>query len=292
MNKQIFMTMFAALMLCFAACGKDEENNTPDNPNNPNGPTPSGQVDQTLLPGTWLVDTMTINNVNHTPENFKLIFYADGTGLLNDNGVTENNEFTWVIQGTNITVTPRHGQSSYTILKLTATEAAFNGTDVEYPGGNGQTANVYMHMIKIEGGDNPPLGEFPVGTTWSASCQTTQTTTDTLDGGDTVNHTIVAEMALSLEFTNATDGNMTMEIVSTLYDGNPLPIPPSSVNYPFTYTYNSDSQQGVATVTVEGEGTMSMPFTYQASENTITVELPADAQEMFGTARLVFQRTR
>lgn len=248
------MTLCAALMLCFAACDKDEEGNT-NNSNTPNNDTPSGQVDPALLPGTWLVDTMTINGANHTPENFMLIFYSDGSGLLNDNGETENNEFSWSISGNKITVTQRHGATEYTITKLTAQEASFFGSQVQFPGGDGETANVNMHMIKIDEpgpgpgpGPGPNPNNFPAGTQWRY-------------------HVYVngIESTLMLTFNQTGDtGNLDYT----------LTIPGSEPEHEvinFTYTYDSDARTGLVTGTNELGELESYPFNYDPDEDVINL---------------------
>lgn len=126
--KKIKMALLGMLCLGLAfAC-------TPEDPgpdNNGGGDNNNGY--NTLLVGTWQLDGLTHNgeDLSQMLPNIKLSFYSDGTGMMNDNGETENNGFSWSISGNTITVTPRHGQYTFTIESLTATECSFKGTYLE-----------------------------------------------------------------------------------------------------------------------------------------------------------------
>ncbi|KWW30509.1 MAG: hypothetical protein AUK63_955 [bacterium P3] len=101
-----------------------------------------------MLPGTWLMDNVTFNGTDMTPENAQLIFNTDGTGLFNDNGETENNQFSWSLNGNTISVTPRNGRTlAYTIDNMTNTECTFHGSVA--PGHDDMQGDVVIHMVKI-----------------------------------------------------------------------------------------------------------------------------------------------
>ena len=90
---------------------------------------------------------MTVNGQNMTPENMLFIMNEDGTGLANDNGVTENNGFTWGVDGNKLTITPRSGAHFvYTVNSLTENECTFSGTIVpmtDIPG------DVVVHLVRV-----------------------------------------------------------------------------------------------------------------------------------------------
>lgn len=115
-------------------------------------PNPDPNNYSTILPGNWQLDGLTHDGQDLSPNlpNIQLSFYINGTGLMSDNGETEHNEFSWVINGDNITVTVHNGQQfTFTIVSLTSTECTFSGTyldmaDIVLQG------NIQMHMTKIQ----------------------------------------------------------------------------------------------------------------------------------------------
>jgi len=116
------------LILCFVAmaafCAVSCETET-------EGENDGNSYSAELLVGTWQVDNMTVDGEDMTPENMLFTLNEDGTGLANNNGVTENNEFTWSLSGDQLTITPRSGVGLvYTINSLTETECTFSGTSV------------------------------------------------------------------------------------------------------------------------------------------------------------------
>ena len=135
----------AMLLVSFAAC--DEKENGNDNPGGGNNNY------STLILGDWKVDLMTVDGQNMTPPNMQLSFYENGSGLMNDGGVDEHNDFTWVINGNTINVTTDKHQFTFTIDNLTATECAFHGNYIEFDG-HDITGVINFHMIKMNG-DNP-----------------------------------------------------------------------------------------------------------------------------------------
>ena len=90
---------------------------------------------------------MTVDGRDMTPENMLFIMDEGGNGLANDNGVTENNEFTWSVSGDQLTITPRSGTHFvYTVNDLSATECTFSGTNVpmaDIP------SNVVVHLVRV-----------------------------------------------------------------------------------------------------------------------------------------------
>ncbi|MBO7489503.1 MAG: lipocalin family protein [Bacteroidales bacterium] len=144
MKKSINLILcFVALAtFCAASCEKDNEgDNNSNNGNNGNG------YSAQMFVGTWRVDNMTVNGENNTPENMLFIMNEDGTGLANDNGVTENNGFTWSVSGDQLTITPRSGvHYVYTVNNLSESECTFSGTNVpmaDIPG------NVVVHLLRV-----------------------------------------------------------------------------------------------------------------------------------------------
>lgn len=283
MKKGIFLTLATALMLCFAACQKDDAE--PEG-NNSNG---NENTYSQLVVGTWLVDNMTIDGEPRTPRNLQFTFNAGGTGLMNDNGVTENNEFSWNINGSSITITPRNGAHYvYNINTLTATECAFSGTVVP---GTDIEGSVTIHMVKHQGGGNPggDTEAFPAGTRWQETISEYETYYDTLDGGAIDSTTVFVEIMIGLNFANAGhQGTLSMNV---FMDGEPFTL--FDTYMPFTYTYNAETGEGELTLSFTDEETGelttdTMPFLYDATENAIIIEIDdEDQDEMGGMERLV-----
>lgn len=107
----------------------------------------TGEINASMIVGTWRVDNMTVDGQDMTPQNMLFIMNEGGSGLANDNGETENNDFTWSINGNQLTITPRSGvHYVYTITKLTEDECTFNGTNVpmaDVPG------SVIVHLVRV-----------------------------------------------------------------------------------------------------------------------------------------------
>ena len=137
MKKVFSILMVAFAMTAMVACGEK------DNDGNNSGDSYSAE----MFVGTWQIESMTVNGQNITPENMLFIMNEDGTGLANDNGVTENNGFTWGVDGNKLTITPRSGAHFvYTVNSLTENECTFSGTIVpmtDIPG------DVVVHLVRV-----------------------------------------------------------------------------------------------------------------------------------------------
>ena len=150
--KKIFSILAVALMAtAIVSCNKDEDNSSSAGGNGGGGN--NSQYAQWLV-GTWLVDYASFNGTEETPQNMRMEFYSNGTGLLNDNGETENNEFGWNITGNAIAITIHSGKVlNFTITQMTENEATFTGTSM--PGYEEEGA-VVIRIVKVNnGGDNP-----------------------------------------------------------------------------------------------------------------------------------------
>ena len=232
-------------------------------------PEPDPSHYSELLPGTWNLDGLTYNGQNMSAmlPNIQLIFNANGTGVMSDNGETENNEFSWVISNnsSNISITVHNGQQyTFTIVSLTATEASFSGSNFEMAGLQ-FTQETVLHMTKSNGDDpNPPTppdpANFPGGTNWVYNYNTTIT-----EGGYTINVSINS----NLNF-NATGngGNMQMNIVGSMAG---VPLLNDTENIIFTYTYDATTMTGTMTGAVQGSDPETIPFTYDNTDNTIHI---------------------
>lgn len=237
-------------------------------------PQPDTNSYNTLILGTWQVDHMTYNGVDVTSQmlhgTVKLSFYQGGTGLLNDNGETQNNNFSWVITGNIITITEHSHTMNFTINSLTATECTFTGTNMEMDG-EMLEGDITIHMTKT--GDTPTPGPNPdpvtgelTGTSWGYSYSGTRT-----EQGMTVNYTF----DMLLAFTTSTTGTLDESITYTFMGQTDT----ESENINFTYTYDVNSHSGTMTATTTdpdtGEPeTNTLPFTYNSTNNTITVTNP------------------
>ena len=138
--------VFSILMVAFAMTvlvGCEPENESPDNPSNGNS---GDNYNTEMFVGTWQVEKMTVNGQDMTPQNMLFTMNEDGTGLANDNGETENNGFTWSVEGDQLTITPRSGTHFvYTVNSLTENECTFSGNNVpmtDIPG------NVVVHLVR------------------------------------------------------------------------------------------------------------------------------------------------
>lgn len=141
MKKVFSILMVAFAMTMMVAC--DDEGNGPDNGGG-NGDGNGYSVE--MFVGTWQVENMTVNGQDMTPQNMLFTMNEDGAGLANDNGVTENNDFTWSVDGDQLTITPRSGTHFvYTVNSLTENECTFSGTYVpmtDIPG------DVVVHLVR------------------------------------------------------------------------------------------------------------------------------------------------
>lgn len=141
MKKVFSILMVAFAMTAMVACGdKDEGTDTPGGGGNNN-------YNAQMFVGTWQVESMTVDGQDMTPQNMLFTMNEDGTGLANDNGETENNGFTWSVDGDQLTITPRSGTHFvYTVNSLTENECTFSGNNVpmaDIPG------NVVVHLVRV-----------------------------------------------------------------------------------------------------------------------------------------------
>ncbi len=229
MKKGIFLTLAAALMMCFAACNPEENNGGSDDNNY-----------STLIVGTWRIDNMIVDGDIMTPQNMQFTFEANGRGLMNDNGVTEHNGFSWSIHGSNITINPDYDdEATFSITSLTATECSFSGNVVP---GTDMEASVNIHMVKVNPGPNPGPGPdpavFPVGTSWLYE----GVFTDTIEDERKMSYEI--SIKLMVQFTADTLGTATVQMFATMGD---MVIPGSEFTetMPFTYTFDATTNSGV-----------------------------------------------
>ncbi|MGX8713079.1 MAG: lipocalin family protein [bacterium] len=104
----------------------------------------------TLIVGTWQTTQTIVNGHDVTAEvgNVELTFTADGRGLLNDHGETENNGFSWSISGNTITIDPdRDPPATFTILNLDGNTCTFTGTRM--PGSDEDFDEIRITMTKV-----------------------------------------------------------------------------------------------------------------------------------------------
>ena len=287
MKKGFLFTLAAALTMFFVAC--DPESNEPDNQS-------GGNNYSQLLVGKWLVDNMTVNGEDMTPQNMHLTFEANGRGLMEDGGPDENNDFDWVINGNDITVTTHHDQFTFTITSLTATECSFTGSHLEMDGVEIE-GTILFHMTKVNGGDpNPPTpptpGAFPAGTMWTCSMDETETETDE-DG----TWTYVTDADIIMEFAS-TGNNGTLDIVGTMtimLNGATVYSDNINESDTFTWTYNEATQTGTITQSGVDEGQPyeeTLDFTYNPANETIVIVYTDDEDPEADPITYVFQRTR
>ena len=151
MKKFMRFLCAAMLTLSFAACTGDEIDN----------PGESGEGDSnnysTLLVGIWQVDQWSVDNENMQIENMQISFYENGSGMMSYGfNPVHNNDFTWAITGSTITINTDNNQFIFTIDNLTATECEFHGSYLEMDG-HEMSGYIHFHMTKVNG-DASDLG--------------------------------------------------------------------------------------------------------------------------------------
>lgn len=128
----LMLCLFAVATFGLVSCGDDkEENNT----------------NKDMIVGNWQVDSMTLDGQAVNLGVFIIIMNEDGTGLLNNNGETENNQFTWNVNGNSLTIHHHHGDATYNIDKLSETEATLSGNTI--PGMDGVQGSVVFNLVRI-----------------------------------------------------------------------------------------------------------------------------------------------
>lgn len=243
-----------------------------NNPGGNGGDTVNNSY-SSLLPGTWELDGLTYNGQNlssQIPNNLLLIFYAGGTGLMSDNGETENNDFSWVINGDNITVTVHGGQSfSFTIISMNTQECSFSGdylniADIVL------TGDIKLHMTKVigGGGSNPgsdttyhptdPIADTTGGNNYSTMILGTwQISHMTLDSANVTSQLGTVKLSFYSNGTGLISNNGVTENndYGWSLNGNVLTITPRGGSFNYTILYMSSSSCTVS-------GTMA-PGIYQ-----------------------------
>ncbi len=137
MKRKSFLIMCFVALASFVALSCDEkENNNEENNTN-----------SEAIVGTWMVKQVLVNGEEMTPENMLIIMNSDGTGLLNDNGVTENNEFTWSLNGDQLTINHRHGSPVFTVKQINENEFTITGDTV--PGFDQPLGEVIIDLERV-----------------------------------------------------------------------------------------------------------------------------------------------
>lgn len=252
------------------------------------GDNPDPNNYSTLILGTWQTTQTMVNgqDVTEMVGNVKLSFTADGRGLLNDNGETQNNNFSWSINGSTISINPDHGSSAtFTIVSLDGRTCTFTGTRM--PGSDESFNEVRITMVKT-GGDDPdptdPLTSL-TGTQWGYEFSTSQTQGDSQ---------LSINANLTINFTSATEG-ITGEYVHFVITQNGVIVDEDTEedSNPFTYTYNGTTHTGTITATVtEDDGTThtsTINITCNSS-NTLTITDPDYNPEGRYPQTMIFHR--
>ncbi|MDY5969143.1 MAG: lipocalin family protein [Bacteroidales bacterium] len=86
----------------------------------------SNPIDEQLLIGHW-ASTRMLYDGEEANESVLLDFYEDHTGLGTFDGVTENNDFTWSMNGDRLTIIPRGDTNVVTVHELSTTTLHFSG---------------------------------------------------------------------------------------------------------------------------------------------------------------------
>ncbi|MBR4229568.1 MAG: lipocalin family protein [Bacteroidales bacterium] len=258
MKKGFLFALFAAIAMCFVAC-------TPDDPSPDNG---NSNNYSNMVVGTWLVDNMTFNGEEMTPEDMRITMNEGGTGEVVVNGVHENNTFSWTVSGSTLSINPNGGGNyTFNISSITATECSMTGNVVP---GTDMTGDVAIHMTKTNG-DNPGPGptpeDFPANTMWEFAFDTTIV-------HDSIPIPINANMTFSLDFVNTTNCDLSIHYMISAMS---IPMADSVMTIPATYTYNTAAAEGELTlISSDGGDNETLPFIYNSSDNTIIIDVPEE----------------
>lgn len=247
----------------------------------------------TLIVGTWQMTQTLVNGQDYTEQsgNIKLVFNANGRGVLNDNGETEHNDYGWVINGSTISITPDHGSpATFTIVSLDGHTCVFTGSRM--PGIEQDLGEVRITMVKE--GDNPnpdPVDGELAGTAWAYITDTT--VTETVEGSTME---ISTQGSVTTTFTTTTQGTLAINItVAVSVNGVPMPNYGRTINdsVPFTYTYDPATRMGTLTARgVDGDDT-NVSFTYDPSRNVIiAVNNSYDSESDMLPQTIIFSRIR
>ncbi|MBR6417966.1 MAG: lipocalin family protein [Bacteroidales bacterium] len=140
MKKLLYLAFcLVAMVVSFTSCNKEKQE-------------PGTQTNETdyskMIVGKWNVDGLKINGeVAQVQGVIHITMNEDGTGIVSDNGVTENNNFTWSVKGDKLTIVQAHGEGVFTIIKITANEVTFTGKSI--PGQEGDMGEVEVHITRI-----------------------------------------------------------------------------------------------------------------------------------------------
>lgn len=258
MKKGFLFALFAAIAMCFVACTPDDP--SPDNDNSTNY--------SSMVVGTWLVDNMTFNGEEMTPEDMRITMNEGGTGEVVVNGVHENNTFSWTVSGSTLSINPNGGGNyTFNISSITATECSMTGNVVP---GTDMTGDVAIHMTKTNG-DNPGPGptpeDFPANTMWEFAFDTTIV-------HDSIPMPINANITFSLDFVSTTNCDLSIHYMISAMS---MPLADSVMTIPATYTYNTAAAEGELTLTSpDGGDSETLPFIYNSSDNTIIIDVPEE----------------
>lgn len=264
-----------------------------DNPN-PNPDTNANNY-STLIVGTWQTTQVFVNgqDVSAMVGSVLLTFTADGRGLLNHNGETQNNGFSWHINGTTMFINPDHDSGAeFTIVTLDGNTCTFTGTVM--PGGDETYDEVRITMVKTNNPNpnpNPnPDSDALVGTQWGYHFENSYTTESY--GEQEV--TIAVNIDLLLNFNTISTGIVNEDgTMSASMGGTPIHSEDIDEDAPFNYTYNETSHSGtiVATITnPETHTTETSTMSFTVSGNTLTL-VNSGYQSSLLPETLVFHRT-
>ena len=243
------MVAFAAMTM-FGLSSCEDDPVEPNNSNNTNGQTGDLTGYAAMLPGTWRMDGLAANGQQIPTDamDITLQFNTDGTGLMSDNGVTENNDFRWAVEGNQIDITPRNGVTMhYTIDTINASWAIFHGTG--WPGF--ETAEVEVKIVKI-GNVQPTPGPQP--------------------GPDTNNVSLAGTVWVSAEAAYDVTISFLTETHCSFHQVDSGDV----FDYRGTYTFNGIS--GTMTFTILGAITETLTFTI--SGNTMTATFDGDTYRL------------
>ncbi len=245
-----------------------------------------------MLKGTWRIDRLVYNGEDMTAmlPIIELTFNENNTGVMNDGGETTNNDFSWAISSSTITVTPRHNQFTFTITSMTANECSFTGNYMEINGME-LRGTIEVHMVKANG-DLPIPENFPAGTEWGDfTIDTTVDMLDTNDLGQVDTIPMHYVIGINVRFNNDTAGTFKVSVhVDVMGYGQDYSMP-----MPFTYTYDEATSAGVITLTTE-DSVSTANYHFNADKTTLTFEVPEEIEPEFmggvGFSDIVLRRLR
>ena len=274
--RNIMMALFAIATLGMTvACEKSDGNDDG-----------TGAINSTII-GTWKVRNIVVDSMQMSQDlmpNMNITMNENGSGVVeseSDNPEYDGTyNFTWVRNDNTLIITLGRAQLTYTITKLTRTDCVIKGTVVPVLNREGDV-RIDMSRLSSIDDDDPedpndtipvtPVDtiDFPAATNWI--CNYSQANLPVEIEGTT--YYVTASLTGTLNFAaSTTTGTLRVQggISGSFPEVGEASLPLGPVNTNITYTFNATTNTGIMIGNIRGEE-VSMPFTYDSENNTITI---------------------